>query len=89
MPGHYFIHKADGHTETHEYYKFNYDNIDENQTIEGDAKKIRKLVDESVDAHMIADVEVGSFLSSGIDSSYVLNGSRCLKANPVILTRLP
>ena len=79
MPGHYFIHKADGHTETHEYYKFSYDNIDENQTIEEDAKKIRKIVDDSVDAHMIADVEVGSFLSSGIDSSYVLNEAAKLK----------
>ncbi|WP_353989145.1 asparagine synthase (glutamine-hydrolyzing) [Pediococcus argentinicus] len=71
LPGTYFLHK-DGKTETHTYYKFNYDHIDENQTIEEDAKKIRTIVHDSVDAHMIADVEVGSFLSSGIDSSYVL-----------------
>ena len=30
-----------------------------------------KAVRESVEAHKIADVEVGSFLSSGIDSSYI------------------
>ncbi len=78
LPGHYFLHH-NGQTETHEYYRFNYDHIDENQTIEEDAKKIRKIVDESVDAHMIADVEVGSFLSSGIDSSYVLNEAAKLK----------
>lgn len=78
LPGQYFIHK-DGKTETHHYFKFNYDHIDENQTIEEDADKIEKLVDDSVDAHMIADVEVGSFLSSGIDSSYVLNEASKLK----------
>lgn len=78
LPGHYFIHK-DGKTNIHQYYKFNYDHIDENQTIEGDAKKIQGLVDNSVKAHMVADVEVGSFLSSGVDSSYVLNEAAKLK----------
>ena len=34
---------------------------------------IEKLVKETVDAHMIADVEVGSLLSSGVDSSYVVS----------------
>lgn len=78
LPGQYFLHK-DGKTETHRYYKFNYDHIDESQTVEKDADKIEKLVDDSVKAHMIADVEVGSFLSSGIDSSYVLNEAAKLK----------
>ncbi|WP_054671906.1 asparagine synthase (glutamine-hydrolyzing) [Lentilactobacillus senioris] len=78
LPGQYFLHK-DGKTETHHYYKFNYDHIDETQTVEEDADKIEKLVDNSVKAHMIADVEVGSFLSSGIDSSYVLNEASKLK----------
>lgn len=78
LPGQYFLHK-DGQTETHTYYKFNYDHIDNSQTIEEDAKKIRGIVDDSVKAHMIADVEVGSFLSSGIDSSYVLNEAAKLK----------
>lgn len=78
LPGQYFLHK-NGKTETHRYWKFNYDHIDESQTVEEDADKIEKLVDESVKAHMIADVEVGSFLSSGIDSSYVLNEAAKLK----------
>lgn len=34
-------------------------------------RRIRETVSESVDAHRIADVEVGCFLSSGIDSSYI------------------
>jgi asparagine synthase (glutamine-hydrolysing) len=34
-------------------------------------EKIKQVVAESVQAHMIADVEVASLLSGGIDSSYV------------------
>ena len=78
LPGTYFLHK-NGKTETHTYYKFNYDHIDNSQTVEGDAKQIRGIVKDSVKAHMIADVEVGSFLSSGIDSSYVLAEAAKLK----------
>ena len=33
---------------------------------------IDKLMSDSVEKHMISDVEVGSFLSSGIDSSYIV-----------------
>ena len=35
------------------------------------AKKISTVMKESVTAHKISDVEVGSFLSSGVDSSYI------------------
>ncbi len=79
MPGHYFIHKADGHTETHEYCKLSYDNIDENQTIEEDAKKIRKIVDDSVDA-LTRSLTLKSVVSyQADDSSYVLNEAAKLK----------
>lgn len=60
------------------YYKFEYD-MDPNKQVEESSQEIEKLVDDSVDAHMIADVEVGSFLSSGVDSSYVLNEASKLK----------
>ena len=33
--------------------------------------EIERTFDDSIEAHKIADVEVGSFLSSGVDSSYV------------------
>ncbi|TPR16917.1 asparagine synthase (glutamine-hydrolyzing) [Apilactobacillus timberlakei] len=80
MPGTYFVHHIDSkETETHRYYHFNYDHIDNSQTVEGDAKKIEGLVKDSVKAHMVSDVEVGSFLSSGVDSSYVLNEASKLK----------
>ena len=36
-------------------------------------KKISEVMEDSVNHHMISDVEVGSFLSSGIDSSYIVS----------------
>lgn len=40
------------------------------------ADEVDKTVRESVEAHKIADVEVGSFLSSGIDSSYIAEAAK-------------
>ena len=40
------------------------------------ADEIDKVIRESVSAHKIADVEVGSFLSSGIDSSYIAEAAK-------------
>ncbi len=42
-----------------------------NKTFEQCVEEIKQTMHESVNAHMIADVEVGSLLSSGIDSSYI------------------
>ena len=36
-------------------------------------KEISDVMNDSVNHHMLADVEVGSFLSSGIDSSYIVS----------------
>ncbi len=36
-------------------------------------KNISQVIEESVNRHLLADVEVGSFLSSGIDSSYIVS----------------
>ncbi len=40
-------------------------------TFEENVKRIQAVVRESVDKHRISDVKVGSFLSGGIDSSYI------------------
>ena len=63
LPGHYFIHK-DGKTEIHQYYKFNYDHIDENQTIEGDAKKIQGIVIHWLDTKVVTRTK--DFLSLAV-----------------------
>ena len=46
-------------------------NAEEDKPLEYWVDEIEKTFDDSVNAHKIADVEVGSFLSSGVDSSYV------------------
>ena len=69
LPGHYLWYK-DGKIETTRYFdpKFEPDeSITESEAID----KIEKVFENSVNAHKIADVEVGCFLSSGVDSSYV------------------
>ncbi len=43
----------------------------DDENIDNWAEKISETFKNSVEAHKIADVEVGSFLSSGVDSSYV------------------
>ncbi|AQQ54913.1 asparagine synthase (glutamine-hydrolyzing) [Planococcus lenghuensis] len=43
----------------------------ETQPLEELVEEIDQVVRESVEAHRISDVKVGSFLSSGVDSSYV------------------
>lgn len=73
LPAHYFIYK-NGKMETTRYWK------PEFGAKEGVLQYYADLVDEtlreSVKAHKIADVEVGSFLSSGIDSSYIAEAAK-------------
>ena len=69
MPGHYLWYR-DGEIETTRYFEPKF-NPDEDMTEEEAVEKIEKIFENSVNAHKIADVEVGCFLSSGVDSSYV------------------
>ena len=69
MPGHYMTFK-NGVVETIRYWEAKF-RPDENMTEEEAVDKIEKVFENSVNAHKIADVEVGCFLSSGVDSSYV------------------
>ncbi len=69
LPGH-FLWYRDGVIETQRYFeaKFRPDNdMTESEAVD----KIADVFEDSVNAHKIADVEVGCFLSSGVDSSYV------------------
>ena len=69
MPGHYLWYR-DGEIETTRYFEPKF-NPDESMTETEAVNKIEKIFENSVNAHKIADVEVGCFLSSGVDSSYV------------------
>ncbi len=68
-PAHYFTYK-NGELNLVRY--FTPDFKEEEGSFETYAKKIDECIKESVEAHKISDVEVGSFLSSGIDSSYIV-----------------
>lgn len=69
MPAHYLWYK-DGKVTTTHYWEPKFD-ADESMTEEQAVDAIEKVFEESVAAHKISDVEVGCFLSSGVDSSYV------------------
>ena len=69
MPAHYLIFK-DGKATIERYWKPDFD-IDEKVGFDTVVNEIDDVMQNSVRYHMIADVEVGSFLSSGIDSSFL------------------
>ncbi|MBQ1518106.1 MAG: asparagine synthase (glutamine-hydrolyzing) [Clostridia bacterium] len=69
LPGHFLRYK-NGKITTQRYFEPTF-SPDEALTEDDAADKIEKVFEESVNAHKISDVEVGCFLSSGVDSSYV------------------
>jgi asparagine synthase (glutamine-hydrolysing) len=68
-PAHYFRVK-DGKLEMKRYWDVHFD-ADGKPSLDEWVSRISDTFHNSVEAHKIADVEVGSFLSSGVDSSYV------------------
>ena len=68
--GHYFTYK-DGQLTTTQYWDADFD--PQNESFDEAVDNIEQVVDDSVKAHSFADknVKVGSFLSAGVDSSYV------------------
>ena len=74
---------ADGSITERRYWRPEY-NFDAQRSRQDTVEAIDEAVRDSVRYHNVADVEVGSFLSSGIDSSYM---AACLaKENPDIKT---
>ncbi|MCM1132611.1 MAG: asparagine synthase (glutamine-hydrolyzing) [Ruminococcus flavefaciens] len=69
LPAHYFRYK-DGRMQIKRYWDVNF-NADGRPELDEWVNRISETFRNSVEAHKIADVEVGSFLSSGVDSSYV------------------
>ena len=80
MPAHCLTYK-DGQLNIRRYWEPKFE--------ENDSKSLETLIDEidgamqdSIKKHKISDVEVGSFLSSGVDSSYV---AACFKGDKTLL----
>ena len=73
-PGHYFKYK-DGNLEIKQYFDIIYDKV--NKPYDEYKKEIKEVLANSVKYHQItSDVEVGSYLSGGVDSSYVVSVAR-------------
>ena len=72
LPGHYF--KYDFKTNKmniEKYYQVKFEA--KQQDFDKLVKEIDETVTSSIDTHLISDVPVGSYLSGGIDSSYVVS----------------
>lgn len=67
-PGHYLTFE-NGNLDIKKYWApyFSYDSQPENNYVD----EINDVIKNSVRAHQVSDVEVGSFLSSGVDSSFI------------------
>lgn len=75
VPGHYI--KLDVKTRKmidKQYFKLEFSSTD--KSYEKIVDEISNTMKDSVKYHLISDVEVGSFLSSGIDSSYLVSLAR-------------
>lgn len=70
LPAAHFFRWKNGGLTVKRYWEIDF-KADESQSLEEWVNIISDTFRDSVEAHKIADVEVGSFLSSGVDSSYV------------------
>lgn len=68
-PGCYFKYR-DGKFKLEKYYNLELEPYDD-RSFDDFKDGIRDLLNDSVEAHKVSDVEVGSFLSSGVDSSLI------------------
>lgn len=80
MPGHYFVYE-NGKMEKHKYFQIEYKN--DNNNLENIIDGINDIMKDSIEHHKISDVEVGSFLSSGVDSSYIVSNANVSKTYTV------
>ena len=71
-PGHYFTYDYNTEKmEINKYYEIKFE--PKNQNLDTLVNEIDNTITKSIDYHTISDVPVGSYLSGGIDSSYVVS----------------
>lgn len=80
LPGHCFEWSAASGLRVHRYYLMRY-HIEDSLSLNEWAERIDSVLNDSVRAHCVADVEVGAFLSSGVDSGYVIERVRSHNAD--------
>jgi asparagine synthase (glutamine-hydrolysing) len=71
-PGHYLLLK-DGKAEIRQYWDLRFVKPAERQSLKDAENELSRLLAETVEQHMIADVPVGVLLSGGVDSTAVLS----------------
>lgn len=81
-PGHFFTKKPGKKMDIKKYWKPNFQpsNMEDSKLI----KEVQDTLIDSVNVHMRSDVPVGSFLSGGIDSSFIVSIAK--QINPKIKT---
>lgn len=68
--GHYTVMKSGEKVKTKPYIDVSF-KPDPSISFDEKEKRLRKAVEKSIEAHLLSDVPVGSFLSSGIDSAVI------------------
>lgn len=72
-PGHYF-HYKDGSLDIKPYFELSFDRKNTNKSFDEMKKELSEVLSKSVYYHQTtSDVEVGAYLSGGVDSSYVVS----------------
>ena len=69
MPGHYLTVQS-GAIQITKYWDISYE-VDYSWTAETAEERLRDLLADSIDVHLRSDVEIGAYLSGGIDSSLI------------------
>ena len=70
MPGHFGIFNKINQFETHKYWEIKY-SVNNYKDEKWFVKTLDELLNEATKLHLLADVNVGSYLSGGIESSLV------------------
>lgn len=78
LPGHFLTYSREEGACVREYWDPKFA-AEKELTLEEAVKQIEAVFEDSVRVHLTADTEVGSFLSGGIDSSYVVSTAKCPK----------
>ena len=71
-PGHWAVISADGSVQTQRWWDYQFRESDRAQSDESWAEELDALFTQAVQRQLVADVEVGAFLSGGMDSGAIV-----------------
>ncbi|MFC1771047.1 asparagine synthetase B family protein, partial [Candidatus Margulisiibacteriota bacterium] len=86
LPGHYMYVEPQGKHSIEKYYDLAEETTKHNISSLGDEELIaltRKQLEEAAKYHLVADVEVGAFLSGGVDSTAIVSMMSELVSKPI------